>query len=204
MSTESKLFNSLVKAQLPAYEYYVPYRYRVVSVHPENNFRVDLQIVKKKNGLPDLLPMIMNPGVAGAVSELTEGCIVLVQFIEGNPSLPRILAFSDYEDPGFLPQETFIDAENLIKIGEEAAGIEFGDTDQLEIARAQPILDWANGVIPSPPFDGITKAIQAIYAIISSSDPMQIGQPVVKANTNILPQVSALSSTTKSAKVTSQ
>lgn len=66
------------------------YRYRVTQMSGD---RVDLQIAKKKSGLPDQLSVPQWPGLAGSHTELTKGCEVLVQFIDGERSAPAITNF---------------------------------------------------------------------------------------------------------------
>lgn len=186
MSEEMDLLKKIVQADLPAYEYFVPYRYRVAKVHVEDNYRVDLQIFKKKAGLPDLLPMIMVPGVSGFVSKLAEGSIVLVSFIEGDPSLPRIIGYADYQDPGFKPvtiiADTFSTQEfSYIEMGKNSDRVIFGDKDDLdqkqlarypEIKRfCDNVVSWANSVQtvltglgatpPVPPPTSLTTAAVA-------------------------------------------
>jgi len=105
------------------------YRYRVYRMAGD---RVELQIVRRATGLPDALPVSMSPGVAGAWSSLAEGSIVLVQFLEGDPSLPIVTGFTRKDngaggaEPGFIPAHTILDAEKL-DLGPTALDVLIGE-----------------------------------------------------------------------------
>jgi hypothetical protein len=77
------------------------YRYRVVSMAVDG--RVNLQAVRKGAGLPDVQPIAMWPGVAGAHAELTPGAEVLVEFIEGDRTMPIVTHFAGKGGAGFVP-----------------------------------------------------------------------------------------------------
>jgi hypothetical protein len=76
------------------------YRYRVVRMVAD---RVELQAVRKAAGLPDLLPVSMWPGIAGAHAELTPGAEVLVTFVEGDRTMPVVTHFAGKDGTGFVP-----------------------------------------------------------------------------------------------------
>lgn len=76
------------------------YRYRVVRMNAE---RVELQAVRKLPGLPDLLPLSMWPGIAGAHAELAPGAEVLVSFLEGDRAQPIVTHFAGADGQGFEP-----------------------------------------------------------------------------------------------------
>lgn len=81
------------------------YRYRVIRMTGD---RVELQAVRKGAGLPDLLPVSMWPGVAGVHATLLPGAEVLVQFVEGNRTMPIITHFAGRDGTGFAPIELVI------------------------------------------------------------------------------------------------
>lgn len=85
------------------------YRYRVVQMASE---RVNLQSVRKAAGLPDVLPVSMWPGIAGAHAELTPGAEVLVEFLEGDRTLPIVVAFAGKGGPGFVPVSLTLGGES--------------------------------------------------------------------------------------------
>jgi hypothetical protein len=76
------------------------YRYRVVRM---NGDRVELQAVRKAVGLPDVMPVSMWPGVAGAHAELTPGAEVIVEFVEGDRTMPVVTHFAGKDGVGHVP-----------------------------------------------------------------------------------------------------
>lgn len=94
------------------------WRYRVVQMSSD---RVDLQAVRRGAGLPDVLPVSMWPGIAGAHAALTPGAEVLVEFIEGDRTMPIITHFAGKDGVGWSPVTLTFDATTLIKLGQNAA-----------------------------------------------------------------------------------
>lgn len=94
------------------------FRYRVVRMSSD---RVELQAVRARPGLPDVLPISMWPGVAGAHAEPTPSAEVLVQFIEGDRTLPVVTHFAGKDGVGWAPVNLTIDVEALMKLGAGAA-----------------------------------------------------------------------------------
>jgi hypothetical protein len=90
------------------------YRYRVVQMSGD---RVELQAVLSASGLPDVLPVSMRPGVAGAFAKLTGGAIVLVEFVEGNRTLPIVSAFAAKGEGGHAPDELTFDVVSQLLLG---------------------------------------------------------------------------------------
>lgn len=78
------------------------YRYRVIRMASDNE-RLELQAVKRALGLPDILPIAMWPGVAGAHADPAPGAEVLVQFLEGDRAQPIVTGFAGKAGPGFVP-----------------------------------------------------------------------------------------------------
>lgn len=113
-------------AELTAHTaYHAPVRYRVVQVAPDNRLR--LQIVRKASGFPDTLPLRMQTGVPGTKGVPALGSVVLVQFIEGDPSMPIITHFARPDEPGFVPVSATLDASTLLELGESAAQVKIAD-----------------------------------------------------------------------------
>lgn len=81
---------------------YGKYKYRVVRMSGD---RVEMQSVRRVVGLPDLLPVSMWPGVAGAHAKLSPGAEVLVEFIEGDRAQPIVTHFAGKDGNGFVPVE---------------------------------------------------------------------------------------------------
>jgi hypothetical protein len=72
-----------------------------VSMAPDG--RVNLQAVRKAAGLPDVLPVAQWPGLAGSHAELAQGAEVLVEFIEGDRTMPIVTRYVGKDGPGFVP-----------------------------------------------------------------------------------------------------
>jgi len=110
------------------------YRYRVVRMSGDN---VELQAVVVGLGLPDVLPVAMKPGVAGAHAKLIGGAIVLVEFIEGDRTLPIVSAFSGKSEEGAAPEELDLSITTTLRLGGASAseGVTLGDSHK----------SWADG-----------------------------------------------------------
>lgn len=93
------------------------YRYRVSQMSSD---RVELQAVRRGVGLPDMLPLSMWPGVAGAHAELTPGAHVLVEFIEGDRRFPIVTGFAGKDGSGWTPENLTLDVTTLLKLGASA------------------------------------------------------------------------------------
>jgi hypothetical protein len=94
-----------------------PVKYRVSRMNVD---RVELQLVNRRAGLPDLLPISMWPGVAGVHAQLTPGAEVLVEFVDGDRSQPIITHFAGKGGAGWSPVELVLDG-TTVKIGAAAA-----------------------------------------------------------------------------------
>src|SRR5688572_2860815 len=93
-------FKALVRELIAPHAYHALIRYRVVA---NSAGRLELQIVKKGTGFPDALPISLQPGMPGAKGEPMPGAIVLVSFIEGNPTMPVVTHFARPDDGAFVP-----------------------------------------------------------------------------------------------------
>jgi hypothetical protein len=114
---------AIVAGLFPTIPFLGLYRYRVVSMAGD---RVKLQAVRATAGLPDILPVSIHPGMAGLSAQLTKGSVVLVTFIEGDPSSPIVTHFAPKGDPGFLPVSAALDAKDLVEVGATATEIRLG------------------------------------------------------------------------------
>lgn len=101
----AKIFDALD----PRRRYRCPYEYRVVSQSGE---RLNLQIVRTASGLSDLARVPVRPGMAGLRATVKLGELVLVDFIEGDPSRPCVRSHDAPDAPGWEPQ--------LLEIGGKA------------------------------------------------------------------------------------
>lgn len=94
------------------------WRYRVSKISGD---RLELQAVRGAAGLPDLLPISMWPGVAGVHVEPAIGAEVLVEFIEGDRTMPIVTHFAGKDGVGWTPSKLIASASTSIKIGSASA-----------------------------------------------------------------------------------
>lgn len=120
----------------------VPYsfarRYRVVEINADG--RLHLQAVRKTAGYPDLLFIQMQPGIAGAKCTPALGSVVLVAFVEGDPTLPVVTHFARPDDGYFVPVSSSLDASGTVRIGEHATLVHLGNgTDDASQAAGRVV-----------------------------------------------------------------
>jgi hypothetical protein len=135
-----RALRALVRETFPMVDYLAPARYRVISM---DNGRANLQAVNPLRGMPDTTLVRLAPGMAGETAELTPGSTVLVQFIEGDPSLPVITAYATPDDNAFRPVSWSIDAPKVLlgKLATSGSGI--------PVARIGDLVN-VNASIPLP------------------------------------------------------
>ncbi len=129
-ATRTRLLRSLralvrkfVNDAPPCHDFMAKYRYRVVRMVAN---RAELQAVRKRARLPDTLPVSIHPGMAGLSAVLTPGALVLVEFIEGDPTQPIVTHFATQDEAGFLPVALTLDATEEVRIGAQAAAVSLG------------------------------------------------------------------------------
>lgn len=133
------------------------YRYRCVRMSSD---RVELQAVSSRPGLPDVLPLSMWPGVAGAHAELTPGAEVIVEFLEGDAQQPIVSGFVGKGGPGATPVKLTLDATSTVDVG----------------ANATSFVALANLVDAE-----LTKITTTLGTGSNSGGPVVFGTPYVKA-----------------------
>jgi hypothetical protein len=138
-------------------------KYRVTQMSAD---RVELQVVRRDAGLPDILPISMWPGLAGAHAALTPGAEVLVEFIDGEPTDPVITHFAGKGGAGFVPVSLAISVSSLLKLGDESA------TDF--VALASKVDAAVNAIVDTviSPGDGgaaIKTAVTSAWSGVGSS-----------------------------------
>jgi hypothetical protein len=89
--------------------------YRVVSQHGE---RLDLQAERASAGMPDLQLVRVRPGVPGWRASHALGSMVLVAFVDGDPSRPVVIAGDDADSPGHVPAALAADAGTTIGLAD--------------------------------------------------------------------------------------
>jgi hypothetical protein len=97
------------------------YRYRVSQMSGQ---RVILQAVRKAAGLPDLGPTSMWPGIAGVHAQLALGAEVLVQFVEGDRTMPVITHFAGADGKGFVPTSLTLGGDSGAPVARQGDTVE--------------------------------------------------------------------------------
>lgn len=89
--------------------------YRVVT--QEGEF-LNLQPELVSTGMPDLPRVHVRPGVSGCRSDVMLGSLVLVGFVNADPSRPYVAHFEGADGEGFIPLLTEIDAATVVKLAD--------------------------------------------------------------------------------------
>jgi hypothetical protein len=135
------------------------YRYRVIRMAGK---RVELQAVHRAEGLPDILPASVWPGVAGVHAELAPSAEVLVEFLDGRRSAPIVTGFAGADGAGFVPV-------SLTLGGEAGAGAaRIGDTVDVLLPPAVFTGSITVGGTPSPASGVLTFALSKTLGTIST------------------------------------
>lgn len=91
----------IVESITAGHRYFAPWEYRVVLRTGE---RYDLQAVRASSGMPDLRNVRVRPA-AGCRTRPQLGSLVLVSFVDGDPSRPVVTSADDADAQGFIPSE---------------------------------------------------------------------------------------------------
>lgn len=105
----------IVLGLFPELRYRGAYEYRVVTQSGE---RLNLQPVRSATGMPDLKGVPVRPGMAGLKCKVLLGSLVVVQFLDVDPSRPVVTGFDAPDAPGWMPLE-----------------LDLGESPQLGVAR---------------------------------------------------------------------
>lgn len=152
---------ALVRETFPTYAFMCPRRYRVVDRAGD---RLDLQIVKKTTGLPDVLPIAMWPGLAGGWTKLEKGTEVVVQFIDGEQ--PIVTHYAPKGAVGFVPMEAELDASSRVMIGRTASETLLGAGTGTVVCEGDTITlsDGSTGVVTINAGHGVIPAKSKVKA----------------------------------------
>lgn len=113
------VLRSLAREGDPRRAFHGLYRYRVFRMELGGaGPRVELQVVNRDLGLPDVLPVALVPGIAGGWAKLAAGAVVVVAFLDGDPAAPVMVGATPKGDPGHLPADLVLDASENLKLGE--------------------------------------------------------------------------------------
>jgi hypothetical protein len=146
-------WSRIIEQLRPFDRYRGTWEYRVVY---QNGERLDLQPAASRFGLPDLRSVRVRPGLAGCRADVTLGSLVLVTFVNADPSRPVVIAFDDPDSVGF--EATRIDLagdEDTAPIVDFAGRVvRYGDVICMPTGTAAtPILYQVSGtaaLTPSP------------------------------------------------------
>jgi hypothetical protein len=125
------------------------WRYRVERA---NGARIDARPVLAAHGLPSLVAVELSPGIPGADLEAVAGLEILVEFVEGDRSLPRVVAFAGRDQSTWSPARLTLDA-TAIELGAAATLGVARDTDTVEVTipAGSVIVAVAGGTLnPTP------------------------------------------------------
>ncbi len=90
----------IVESLFPEIRYSGCFEFRVVLQHGE---RVDLQPARTGPGFGDLANVPIRPGTAGLRADVALGELVLVQFVDRDPSRPVVTSHAAADDAGWMP-----------------------------------------------------------------------------------------------------
>lgn len=90
----------IVAALFPDIRYRGLYEYRVTGQTGE---RLDLEPVRVATGMPDLSSVPVRPGMAGLRADVALGSLVLVAFVDADPSRPAVVSHEAPDEPGWMP-----------------------------------------------------------------------------------------------------
>lgn len=121
-----------VRRMLPELRYSGIYEYRIVVQEGE---RLSLQPVRSAVGLPDIRRARVRMGSPGIRADHRLGSVVLLAFVNSDPSRPVVVGFDDPESPGFLPTKLEIDAQVEVSLG---AGPRLGVARMTDTVQAGP------------------------------------------------------------------
>lgn len=116
------------------------HRYRVVNMAGD---RVNVQAIEPGDGVPDLLALKMNAGIAGGHAVLAKGAEVRVWFIAGDPGRPEICGYASKGEPGHVP-------ESLTLCGSEFPAARQGDLVEIPSVGGLVIFDLPPGGNTTP------------------------------------------------------
>jgi hypothetical protein len=127
-----RVLEALLPRFFPREPFLGPRKYRVVRMRPSASSgvlsRVELQIVQKTVGMPDMLLVPIWAGLAGSRTEMTPGGFALVQFIDGDRQQPYVCAFATADDPAWRPVDMVLDATTIqLGAGMSPAAVRVGD-----------------------------------------------------------------------------
>jgi hypothetical protein len=138
------------------------YRYRVVRMAGDG--RVDLQSVSHAAGVPDVATIPQWPGVPGIHATLSPGALVLVQFIEGDRTMPIVTHYTGQSGDGFVPVGIVIGGATGLPAARQ--------TDTVEVPLPPGVF---TGTIGGAPASGVIT-----FPLMTTLGSITTGSPIVK------------------------
>lgn len=103
LSRRLAAFVAMMRAAFPRERYRGAYEFRVVT---QTGDRFAIQPARSAIGFDILTNVPVRPGVAGSRNDVTPGELVLVQFVDADPSRPCITSHDAPDAPGWTPLMT--------------------------------------------------------------------------------------------------
>ena len=129
-------WSKLIEQMRPFERYRGVWEYRVAF---RSGDRLDLQAATSRFGLPDLRAVRVRPGVAGCKASVQLGSLVLVAFVNADPSRPCVVGFDEPESPGFAPDRLdLVGEDDPLLTAHVTSGrvVRYGDTIYLPTGAA--------------------------------------------------------------------
>ena len=137
------------------------YRYRVSEMVGD---RVSLQVVVKRDGLPDQVTLDMWPGVSGVHAKLAKGTQVGVSFFGGDASDPFVASFVGRAGPAEIPEG--------LEIGGPGGALAARQGDVVDVLLPPAIF---SGTIGGSPATGVlTFAVNKTLGIITGGSAKEV------------------------------
>lgn len=146
LSRRLAAYAAIFRALFPRVPYLGKYEFRVVA---QSGMTLALQPVRASTGLHDLDGVPMRPGMAGLSAEVTPGSLVLVEFIEGDPSRPVVTGFDDPASPGWRPPKLTLSSPaieiltDLATVADGSAAVTRDDRLQAALSSLKPLVKSA-------------------------------------------------------------
>ena len=118
---------NLIRAEFPQYTYSGCYEYSIQAVNSSTG-AIDAQPTDGSISLPSLANVTMGPSILGEMAQATMGNTCLVEFINADPTKPRIIGLNPTNFNGT------IDAATQVNVGPSASQVNLGAA-QMPMAR---------------------------------------------------------------------
>lgn len=125
-SRSSRTLSALERAVLalfPSLPYRGAFEFRIVTQSGE---RLNLQPVRSATGFDELSGVPVRAGMAGLKAVHLPGSLVVVQFLDADPSRPIVTGFDDPEAPGWMPLELDLGGPGALGVARIGDGVVAG------------------------------------------------------------------------------